>query len=72
MDLSAYLVIADTGVYVAIQVETKARKDALPFLRLGRIDPASRRCVIRRKDAEKLGQILSQWYLLFKRNWCQG
>ena len=74
MDLSAYLVIADTGVYghtrEAIQVVQSKGKDALPFLTCpGRIDPASRRSDFT-KDAEGLGQILSQAHLQSKRNWC--
>ena len=75
MDLSAYLVIADTGVYghtrEAIQVVQSKGKDAYRFcMPLGRIDPAGRRCD-KTKDAEKLGQILSQAHLHLKRNWCQ-
>ena len=70
MDLSAYLVIADTGVYghtrEAIQVVQNKGKDALPFFAcLGRINPASRSCDFT-KDAEGLGQILSQAHLHLK------
>ena len=64
MDLSAYLVIADTGVYghtrEAIQVVQNKGKDALPFLHaLGELTQQAEDA-IRRKDAEGLGKILSQ------------
>ena len=64
MDLSAYLVIADTGVYghtrEAIQVVQSKGKDALPFLHaLGELTRQAEEA-ISRKDAEVLGQILSQ------------
>ena len=57
MVLSAYLVIADTGVYghtrEAIQVSSKQGQGALPFLHaLGRIDPAGRRRTIRKRCRE--------------------
>lgn len=70
MDLSAYLVIADTGVYghtrEAIQVVQSKGKDALPFLHaLGELTQQAEDA-IRRKDAEKLGQILSQAHLHLK------
>ena len=70
MDLSAYLVIADTGVYghtrEAIQVVQSKGKDALPFLHaLGELTQQAEE-VIRQKDAEKLGQILSQAHLHLK------
>ena len=70
MDLSAYLVIADTGVYghtrEAIQVVQSKGKDALPFLHaLGEFTQQAEE-VIRQKDAEKLGQILSQAHLHLK------
>ena len=64
MDLSAYLVIADTGVYghtrEAIQVVQNKGKNALPFLHaLGELTQQAEDA-IRRKDAEGLGKILSQ------------
>ena len=70
MDLSAYLVIADTGVYghtrEAIQVVQSKGKDALPFLHaLGELTQQAE-VAIRRKDAEELGQILSQAHLHLK------
>ncbi|MCY7097512.1 mevalonate kinase [Streptococcus oralis] len=70
MDLSAYLVIADTGVYghtrEAIQVVQSKGKDALPFLHaLGELTQQAEDA-IRQKDAEKLGQILSQAHLHLK------
>ena len=70
MDLSAYLVIADTGVYghtrEAIQVVQSKGKDALPFLHaLGELTQQAEDA-IRRKDAERLGQILSQAHLHLK------
>ena len=70
MDLSAYLVIADTGVYghtrEAIQVVQSKGKDALPFLHaLGELTQQAEDA-IGRKDAEELGQILSQAHLHLK------
>ena len=70
MDLSAYLIIADTGVYghtrEAIQVVQSKGKDALPFLHaLGELTQQAEDA-IRQKDAEKLGQILSQAHLHLK------
>ena len=70
MNLSAYLVIADTGVYghtrEAIQVVQSKGKDALPFLHaLGELTQQAEDA-IRRKDAEELGQILSQAHLHLK------
>ena len=70
MDLSAYLVIADTGVYghtrEAIQVVQSKGKDALPFLHaLGELTQQAEDA-IRRKDPEGLGQILSQSHLHLK------
>ena len=70
MDLSAYLVIADTGVYghtrEAIQVVQNKGKDALPFLHaLGELTQQAEDA-ISRKDAEELGQILSQAHLHLK------
>ena len=70
MDLSAYLVIADTGVYghtrEAIQVVQNKGKDALPFLHsLGELTQQAEDA-ISQKDAEKLGQILSQAHLHLK------
>ena len=69
-DLSAYLVIADTGVYghtrEAIQVVQSKGKDALPFLHaLGELTQQAEDA-IRQKDAEGLGQILSQAHLHLK------
>ncbi|HEU4218592.1 TPA: mevalonate kinase [Streptococcus pneumoniae] len=70
MDLSAYLVIADTGVYghtrEAIQVVQNKGKDALPFLHaLGELTQQAE-VAISQKDAEVLGQILSQAHLHLK------
>lgn len=70
MDLSAYLVIADTGVYghtrEAIQVIQNKGKDALPFLHaLGELTQQAEDA-ISQKDAEELGQILSQAHLHLK------
>ena len=70
MDLSAYLVIADTGVYghtrEAIQVVQSKGKDALPFLHaLGELTQQAEDA-ISRKDAEGLGQILSKAHLHLK------
>ena len=70
MDLSAYLVIADTGVYghtrEAIQVVQSKGKDALPFLHaLGELTQQAEEA-ISQKDAEGLGQILSQAHLHLK------
>ena len=70
MDLSAYLVIADTGVYghtrEAIQVVQSKGKDALPFLHaLGELTQQAEDA-ISQKDAERLGQILSQAHLHLK------
>ena len=67
MDLSAYLVIADTGVYghtrEAIQVVQSKGKDALPFLHaLGELTQQAEEA-ISQKDAERLGQILSRAHL---------
>ena len=70
MNLSAYLVIADTGVYghtrEAIQVVQNKGKDALPFLHaLGELTQQAEDA-ISQKDAERLGQILSQAHLHLK------
>lgn len=70
MDLSTYLVIADTGIYghtrEAIQVVQSKGKDALPFLHaLGELTQQAEDA-IRRKDAEGLGKILSQAHLHLK------
>jgi len=70
MNLSAYLVIADTGVYghtrEAIQVVQNKGKDALPFLHaLGELTQQAEDA-ISQKDAEGLGQILSQAHLHLK------
>ena len=70
MALSAYLVIADTGVYghtrEAIQVVQSKGKDALPFLHaLGELTQQAEDA-ISQKDAEELGQILSQAHLHLK------
>ena len=70
MDLSAYLVIADTGVYghtrEAIQVVQNKGKDALPFLHaLGELTQQAEDA-ISQKDAEGLGQILSQAHFHLK------
>jgi len=64
MDLSAYLVIADTGVYghtrEAIQVVQSKGKDALPFLHaLGELTQEAEKA-IQTKDAVKLGEILTK------------
>lgn len=64
MDLSAYLVIADTGVYgntsEAIQVVKNKGKDALPFLHaLGELTQQAEEA-IKTKDAVKLGEILTK------------
>ena len=64
MDLSAYLVIADTGVYghtrEAIQVVESKGKDALPFLHaLGELTKQAEEA-IKTKDAVKLGEILTK------------
>ena len=70
MALSAYLVIADTGVYghtrEAIQVVQNKGKDALPFLHaLGELTQQAEDAILQ-KDAEELGQILSQAHLHLK------
>ena len=70
MNLSAYLVIADTGVYghtrEAIQVGQRKGKDALPFLHaLGELTQQAE-VAISQKDAEGLGQTLSQAHLHLK------
>ena len=64
MDLSAYLVIADTGVYghtrEAIQVVQSKGKEALPFLyALGDLTQQAEEA-IKTKDAVKLGKILTK------------
>ena len=64
MDLSAYLVIADTGVYghtrEAIQVVESKGKDALLFLHaLGELTQEAEEA-IQTKDAVKLGEILTK------------
>ena len=64
MDLSAYLVIADTGVYghtrEAIQVVESKGKEALPFLyALGELTQQAEE-TIKAKDAVKLGEILTK------------
>ena len=64
MDLSAYLVIADTGVYghtrEAIQVVESKGKEALPFLyALGELTQQAEEA-IKTKDAVKLGEILTK------------
>lgn len=64
MDLSAYLVIADTGVYgntsEAIQVVKNKGKDALPFLHaLGELTQQAEEA-IKTKDTVKLGEILTK------------
>ena len=64
MDLSAYLVIADTGVYghtrEAIQVVESKGKEALPFLyALGELTQQAEE-VIKARDAVKLGEILTK------------
>ena len=70
MELSAYLVIADTDVYgqtrEAIQVVQNKGKDALPFLHaLGELTQQAENAILQ-KDAEELGQILSQAHLHLK------
>ena len=64
MDLSAYLIIADTGVYghtrEAIQVVESKGKEALPFLHaLGELTQEAEKA-IKTKDAVKLGEILTK------------
>ena len=64
MDLSAYLVIADTGVYghtrEAIQVVESKGKEALPFLyALGELTQQAEEA-IKAKDAVMLGEILTK------------
>ena len=64
MDLSAYLIIADTGVYghtrEAIQVVESKGKEALPFLHaLGELTQEAEKA-IQTKDAVKLGEILTK------------
>ena len=64
MDLSAYLIIADTGVYghtrEAIQVVESKGKDALPFLHaIGELTQEAEEA-IKTKDAVKLGEILTK------------
>ena len=64
MDLSAYLVIADTGVYgntsEAIQVVKNKGKDALSYLHaLGELTEQAEEA-IKTKDAVKLGEILTK------------
>lgn len=64
MDLSAYLVIADTGVYghtrEAIQVVESKGKEAFPFLyALGELTQQAEE-VIKARDAVKLGEILTK------------
>ena len=64
MDMSAYLVIADTGVYghtrEAIQVVQSKGKNALPFLHaLGDLTQQAEEA-IKTKDAVKLGEILTK------------
>ena len=64
MDLSAYLVIADTGVYghtrEAIQVVESKGKEAFPFLyALGELTQQAEE-VINARDAVKLGEILTK------------
>ena len=64
MDLSAYLVIADTGVYghtrEAIQVVQSKGKETLPFLHaLGELTKEAEEA-IKTKDAVKLGEILTK------------
>ena len=70
MALSAYLVIADTGVYghtrEAIQVVQNKGKNALPFLHaLGELTQQAEEA-ISQKDSEGLGQILSQAHFHLK------
>ena len=64
MDLSSYLVIADTGVYghtrEAIQVVESKGKEAFPFLyALGELTQQAEE-VIKARDAVKLGEILTK------------
>ncbi|MFS9014892.1 mevalonate kinase [Streptococcus infantis] len=64
MDLSAYLVIADTGVYghtrEAIQVVESKGKEALPFLyALGELTQQAEEA-IKARDVVKLGEILTK------------
>ena len=64
MDLSAYLVIADTGVYghtrEAIQVVESKGKEALPFLySLGELTQQAEEA-IKARDAVMLGEILTK------------
>ena len=64
MDLSAYLVIADTGVYghtrEAIQVVESKGKEALPFLyALGELTQEAEEA-IKARDAVMLGEILTK------------
>ena len=64
MDLSAYLVIADTGVYghtrEAIQVVKSKGKEALPFLyALGELTQQAEEA-IKARDAVMLGEILTK------------
>ena len=64
MDLSAYLVIADTGVYghtrEAIQVVESKGKEALPFLyALGELTQQAEEA-IKARDAAMLGEILTK------------
>ena len=64
MDLSAYLVIADTGVYghtrEAIQVVESKGKEALPFLyALGELTQQAEEA-IKTRDAVMLGEILTK------------
>ena len=64
MDLSAYLIIADTGVYghtrEAIQVVQSKGKEALPFLHaLGELTQEAEEA-IKTKDVVKLGEILTK------------
>ena len=64
MDLSAYLIIADTGVYghtrEAIQVVESKGKEALPFLyALGELTQQAEEA-IKARDAVMLGQILTK------------
>lgn len=64
MDLSAYLVIADTGVYghtrEAIQVVESMGKEALPFLyALGELTQQAEEA-IKARDAVMLGEILTK------------
>ena len=70
MDLSAYLVIADTGVYghtrEAIQVVESKGKEALPFLyALGELTQQAEEA-IKARDAVKLGDILTKAHVNLK------